>query len=233
MIKENYESIERRVCEACARAGRKRESVTVIGVSKLHPAEAIREAYKTTPLRAFGENYVQEFCAKRDALVDLDVEWHFIGHLQRNKVRALLAKRPTLIHTVDSIELTDTLERIMSEDRPEEVQDVLIEVRHGDEDTAKTGCFPNQLEELSEHIARQRHLKLRGLMLIPPIEADPAQTRHWFKDIFRFAAWMNDRNDMSVLSYGMSSDFEIAIEEGATHVRIGTAIFGERHVNES
>lgn len=231
MIKDNYEEIERRVAAACARAGRKREDITVIGVSKLHPADAIREAYETTPLRDFGENYVQEYCEKRDALADLNARWHFIGHLQRNKARALLSHAPALIHTVDSVELVSTLERIMSEIRPNDVQDVLIEVRLGDEDTAKTGCPAHGLEELSGAIARAQHLKLRGLMLIPPIEADEAQTRRWFKEIFCLAAWMNDYNDMSILSYGMSADFELAIEEGATHVRIGTAIFGARDVH--
>ncbi len=231
MLKENYEEIERRVCAACARAGRRREEITIVGVSKLHPAEAIREAYETTPLRDFGENYVQEYCEKRDTLTDLTARWHFIGHLQRNKARTLLSHTPSLIHTVDSIELTNTLERIMAEVRPNDVQDVLIEVRLGDEDTAKTGCPESSLEQLSDAIAQSRHLKLRGLMLIPPIETDEAQTRRWFQTIRQLAERMSDRHDMSILSYGMSGDFELAIEEGATHVRIGTAIFGARDVH--
>ena len=108
------------------------------------------------------------------------------------------------------------------------VQDILIEVRLGDEETAKTGCDQYDLEDLSEWIRHKSHLRLRGLMLIPPIEQDPAETRKWFSRITDFAAWMCDRNDMSVLSYGMSGDFEIAIEEDSTCVRIGTAIFGAR-----
>ena len=227
-IAENYKEIETRIQAACDRAHRDRKDVTLVAVSKLHPASAIREAYETTPIRDFGENYVQEMCEKIDELKDLDIRWHFIGHLQKNKARLLLSHKPALIHTVDSKELADTLERIMSEIRPDEVQDILIEVRLGDEETAKTGCDQYDLEDLSEWIRHKSHLRLRGLMLIPPIEQDPAETRKWFSRITDFAAWMCDRNDMSVLSYGMSGDFEIAIEEDSTCVRIGTAIFGAR-----
>lgn len=228
-IASNYAEVEKRIQAACERSDRrKREDVTLVAVSKLHPASAIREAYETTPIRDFGENYVQELCEKMEELSDLDIRWHFIGHLQKNKARLLLSHRPALIQTVDSEELVDTLERIMAEIRPDEVQDVLMEVRLGDENTAKTGCPQNQLEALSEHIARSSHLKLRGIMLIPPIEQDPNETREWFRTMFTLAAWMNDRHDMSILSYGMSSDFELAIEENATCVRIGTAIFGAR-----
>ena len=228
-IASNYEEVEKRIQAACDRNPRiDRKDVTLVAVSKLHPASAVREAYETTPIRDFGENYVQELCEKMEELHDLDIRWHFIGHLQKNKARLLLSHRPALIQTVDSKELVDTLERIMAEIRPDETQDVLIEVRLGDENTAKTGCPKLELEELSEYIARSRHLKLRGLMLIPPIEQDPKVTRSWFRTIFGLAAWMNDRNDMSILSYGMSSDFDIAIEENATCVRVGTAIFGQR-----
>ena len=232
MIKEHYEAIARRVHAACLRAGRPRESVTLIGVSKRHPASAIREACATTPLRDFGENYVQEYCDKRDTLADLGARWHFIGHLQRNKVRALLSRAPSLVHTVDSPELAETMERVMAEVRPQDVQPVLIEVRLGDDGTAKTGCPPDAIEALSEKIAHCRHLKLCGLMLIPPIESDLSRTRGWFRQTRALAASLSDRHDMSILSYGMSADFEAAIEEGATHIRVGTAIFGERDVHE-
>ncbi|MBQ9395209.1 MAG: YggS family pyridoxal phosphate-dependent enzyme [Proteobacteria bacterium] len=228
-IATNYAEVEKRIQAACNRNHRiNREDVTLVAVSKLHPASSIREAYETTPLREFGENYVQELCEKIDELKDLDIRWHFIGHLQKNKARMLLSHKPALIQTVDSEQLADTLERIMAEIRPDEVQDVLIEVRLGDENTAKTGCPLNELESLSEHIASLSHLKLRGIMLVPPIEQDPEETRQWFKTMFELAGRMKERNDMSILSYGMSSDFEIAIEENATCVRVGTAIFGPR-----
>ena len=228
-IASNYVEVEKKIQAACDRTPhRKREDVTLVAVSKLHPASAIREAYETTPIREFGENYVQELCEKMEELKELDIRWHFIGHLQKNKARLLLSHRPALIQTVDSLELAQTLERIMAEIRPNEKQDVLIEVRLGDENTAKTGCPKYGLEELSEFIARCSHLKLRGLMLVPPIEQDPQETRSWFRTMFGLAAWMNDRNDMSILSYGMSSDFEIAIEENATCIRVGSAIFGAR-----
>ncbi len=230
MIKDNLETIEKRIQNACNRVHRPRESVTLIGVSKLHPADDIREAVQTTSLRHFGENYVQEYCEKREQLTDItDAKWHVIGHLQRNKVRALLKHAPDLIHTVDSLQLAETIDRIQGELNPENAQEVLIEVRLGDEDSEKTGCPPEAVEALADHIDAMPHLRLRGLMLIPPADEDPEKTRPWFKKLSVIANNLSSKHDMSIISCGMSHDFEIAIEEGATHVRIGTAIFGARN----
>ncbi len=231
MIKDNLDQIEQRIQAACARASRSRESVTLVGVSKLHPAEAIVEAYTTTNLREFGENYVQEYCEKREKLTDLvDAKWHLIGHLQRNKVRALLSHEPDLIHTVDSVALADTIDRIQGELNEDRIQDVLIEVRLGDEDGEKTGCAPEAVPALADHIETLKHVRLKGLMLIPPADDDAEKARPWFIQLRELAQTLAPKHDMSILSCGMSHDFEIAIEEGATHVRIGTAIFGARHV---
>ena len=230
MIKKNLDTIEKRIQSACDLAGRSRNTVTLVGVSKLHPASAIDEAVKTTALRDFGENYVQEYSEKREALAHLaDTHWHFIGHLQRNKVRALLNHAPDLIHTVDSIPLADTIDRIQAELHPNHPQNVLIEVRLGDENSQKTGCPPQDVPALADHIDALKNVSLRGLMLIPPAVDDPENARTWFKQLRLLAQSLATSHDMSILSCGMSHDFEIAIQEGATHVRIGTAIFGARN----
>jgi pyridoxal phosphate enzyme (YggS family) len=229
-IASRLESIENRISQACTRAGRERSSVTLVGVSKRHPAEAISEALNTTNLRHFGENYVQEYVEKRQQLGENGAIWHFIGHLQRNKVRQLMAFPPALIHSVDSIALIDTLERIMAECHPNQKQPILIELRIGDEDSEKTGLDPQALDEVAAHLAQCPHLDWRGLMLIPPLGRESEASRPYFQAVkSKFDAINVKRTQpLTVLSYGMSDDFEVAIEEGATHIRIGTAIFGAR-----
>lgn len=227
----NLQQIENRIETACQKSGRTRTSITLVGVSKRHPAEAIEEAVKTTNLRHFGENYVQEYVEKRQTLEHLqEASWHFIGHLQRNKVRQLMTFPPALIHSVDSLPLIDTLERITAECHPTRKQPILLELRLGDENTEKTGLPPQQLAETAAYLDHCTHLDWQGLMLIPPLGRAPEESRPYFQAIRNQFDHINAtrKTPLSILSYGMSDDFEIAIEEGATHIRIGTAIFGAR-----
>ena len=228
-ILENYQNIEQKIQAACDRCHRERRSVKLVGVSKKKPASAIVEALETTVLRDFGENYVQEYVEKRALLKDKEVSWHFIGHLQRNKVRQLMAYPPALIHSVDSIGLIEQIERITGELYPDYRQPILLELRIGDEEGEKTGMMPDDLDGAIQEIKTCMHLDLQGLMLIPPACENPEDVRPYFKEVHRIFDDLCARGqNRSILSYGMSHDFEVAIEEGATHIRIGTAIFGER-----
>lgn len=230
-ISSNLEGIEARIAEACRRCGRSRESVTLVGVSKKKPLSAIIEALETTSLRDFGENYVQEYVEKRNQLEDAKgARFHLIGHLQRNKVRQLMTCPPDLIHSVDSLALAKQIEQVTAELYPERRQAVLIELRIGDEDGEKTGLPVEELDSLVSFVDGCAHLELKGLMLIPPATEDPEDARPYFKQVREIFDRLNAAREarLDVLSYGMSHDFEVAIEEGATHVRIGTAIFGAR-----
>ena len=230
-IAENLSIIENRIQHVCDRIGRNRSEITLVGVSKKHPASAIIEALETTSLRHFGENYVQEYIEKRQTLVAYpQASYHLIGHLQRNKVRQLLDYPPLLIHSVDSIALIESLERIMAERYPDMRQNILLELRIGDEDTEKTGMDPKDLQAAAQKLSECAHLNWQGLMLIPPLGQDPENSRPFFKQIHQIFDQINQTRTqkLTILSYGMSDDFEVAIEEGATHIRIGTAIFGAR-----
>lgn len=191
--------------------------VTLVAVSKTQPAAAIREAYAAGQ-RDFGENYAQEWRAKAEALADLaDLRWHFVGSLQTNKVR-LLAGRVHAIHTVDREELAREISKRFSQ-RGARVR-VFLEVNTGGEAT-KGGCAPGEAPGLAEAVRALPGLELVGLMCIPPPEEDP-------RPHFRLLRALRDRLGLAELSMGMSADWRIAIEEGATVVRVGTAIFGER-----
>lgn len=230
-IAENLEIIEERIQQACDRSGRSREEITLVGVSKKHPAQVIREALETTKLRHFGENYVQEYLEKREALRDCnEAVYHLIGHLQRNKVKALLHCPPDLIHSVDSISLATTLEQVLEEKYPDRKQAILVELRLGDEGTEKTGLPPDQLSQMADFLDQCPHLDWQGLMLIPPISESAEASRPYFRQIHDILDDLNAQRShkLPVLSCGMSADFEMAIEEGATHIRVGTAIFGQR-----
>ncbi len=190
---------------------------TLVAVSKTHPAEAIREAYAAGQ-RDFGENYAQEWREKADALADLaDLRWHFVGSLQTNKVRSL-AGRVHLVHAVDREELARELSRRFGQKGA--VARVLLEVNTGGEAT-KGGCTPADAPALAAAVRALPSVDLRGLMCMPPPEDDP-------RPHFRLLRELRDRLGLAELSMGMSADWEIAIEEGATIVRIGTAIFGAR-----
>jgi pyridoxal phosphate enzyme (YggS family) len=222
--------IQNRIAAAAQRAGRNPGDITLMAVSKTVPPELIREAY-SAGLRHFGENRVQEFSAKRDALRDLhDAEWHMIGHLQTNKA----AKAAELFMTIDSVDSLRLAQKL--DDAGQRMGTrlgALIEINAGGE-LAKSGLgFDSaELERLLRAAPSLKHLEFRGLMTVPPFLDDPERVRPWFRKLRelrdRIAARQLPEVNMNVLSMGMSHDFEVAIEEGSTCVRLGTAIFGER-----
>lgn len=226
-IRDNIARIQERIAAAQQKAPRPASPITLIAVSKTHPAEAIREAYEAG-LRDFGENRVQEWEGKSAAVRELQATWHLIGHLQRNKA-ARAAKAFHSIDSVDDLELAQRLDRALGEAHAAERLRVLIEVRVENEAT-KTGAEIGSLPALVEKIAQLRNLQIAGLMCIPPYLEDPEKVRPYFQLLRKtrdnLAQSMN--LELSVLSMGMSHDFEVAIEEGATEVRVGTAIFGTR-----
>jgi PLP dependent protein len=223
-LAENLRGVRTRLESAARAAGRDPSEVTLIGVSKTQPAEAIRAA-ALAGLADVGENYVQEACPKFDTLGDLALTWHFIGALQSNKTRPI-AERFHWVHTVDRLRIAQRL----SEQRPHYAPalNVCLQVHLGDEAT-KAGALPAELPALAEAVAGLPRLTLRGLMCLPPEETDPARQRHWFAELRRlFDSLRAGGLALDTLSMGMSADFEQAILEGATHVRVGTAIFGPR-----
>jgi PLP dependent protein len=222
-LAEAFERIER----AASRAGRRAEDVTLIVVSKTFPAALIREAY-AAGARHFGENRVQEWDSKRSEVADLVAVWHLIGHLQSNKA----ARAATLFHTIDSLdslELARRLDRARAAVAHPERLRVLIEVRL-DAAPTKSGVNADELDALAEAVLALPHLELRGLMGVPPPMGDAQRARPAFRRLRELRDRVAQRTgaELPVLSMGMSHDFEIAIEEGATEVRLGTAIFGDR-----
>ena len=228
-IKENLQQVEENICAACRRAGRPREEVALIAVSKTKPVEMLREAYDMG-IREFGENKVQEMCEKIEEL-PADIHWHMIGHLQTNKVRHLIGKT-ALIHSVDSLHLAQEIERLAA--KADTTEDVLIEVNIAEEES-KFGIQKEAVMELVQKIAVMPHLHIRGLMTIAPYVEDPEENRNYFREIKQLSVDIGGKNidnvDMDVLSMGMTGDYMVAIEEGATMVRVGTGIFGERDYN--
>jgi len=217
MLRRNLEEVEERIRRSAARAGRRREDVTLVAVSKTFPASAIREAYKAG-LRDFGENYIQEFEAKRPEIGSLEgARFHFIGHLQSNKARRA-AGLFDVIQTVDSTKLARRLSEAAA--RPLEV---MLEVKLSPEQS-KAGAAPEDLRTLVDNVRAIPNLRLTGLMTMPPWSENPELSRPYFR---RLAALARELG-IAGLSMGMSHDFEVAIEEGATHIRVGTALFGER-----
>jgi PLP dependent protein len=229
-IAENIAQVRERIAAAARRVARSPEEITLMGVSKTVSADRIREAY-AAGLRVFGENKVQEFATKANALIDLhDAEWHMIGHLQTNKA----AKAAELFDAVDSVDSTRMAEKLnASAESVGMLLSVLIEINVGGEQ-AKSGVAPDsdELERILQGAPRWTNLKIQGLMTIPPYTEDPEGSRPYFRQLRqirdKIAARALPQIDTTVLSIGMSHDFEVAIEEGATCVRIGTAIFGGR-----
>ena len=247
-IRENLLRIQERIANAATRSGRRLEDITLIGVSKTHPAIAIQEAYQAG-VRHFGENRVQEWEVKRVGTNNLAATWHLIGHLQSNKA----AKAAKLFHTVDSVDdfaLAQKLDRTRAEANTSGKLRVLLEVRVAQEET-KSGVEIAALPELAQKVAALPHLDLAGLMCIPPffgpVEAglkftlrhegpgpgavSPADSvRPYFRRLRELCDELKTKLGLPlpVLSMGMSHDFEVAIEEGATEVRVGTALFGGR-----
>ncbi len=226
MVKENLEEVEKRIREACRRAGRDRSEVTLIAVSKTKPVSMLQEAYDTG-IREFGENKVQEIMEKYDRLPD-DIHWHMIGHLQRNKVKYLIGKT-FLIHSVDSLRLAEEISARSVKQNV--VTDILIEVNIAGEES-KFGASREEAISLVEDVSRLPGVHICGLMTIAPFVEDPEDNRIYFRHIRELsvdiAAKKIDNVDMHILSMGMTGDYEVAIEEGATMVRVGTGIFGAR-----
>jgi PLP dependent protein len=229
-ISENIAAIRERISQAAQNAGRRAEEISLMAVTKTHPSERIREAH-AAGLRLFGENRVQEFAEKIGALADLaGSEWHMIGHLQTNKA----AKTAELFAAVDSVDSVRLAEKLNAAARSLNKQiDILIEINVGGE-AAKSGVAPNsrELEDLLQAGPRFEALKIRGLMTVPPFTDNSEGARPYFRKLRelrdRIARRKFSAISMDILSMGMSHDFEVAIEEGSTCVRVGTAIFGER-----
>src|SRR5579863_7203756 len=226
-IEQNIAQIRERIAAACQRSGRSVAQVKLVAVSKTVPPDRIRLAYDAG-VRDFGENRVQEAEAKRPLLSDLTATWHLIGHLQSNKARPA-RELFHWVHSVDSLRLATKLDKsaVCSGERLQ----VLLEVNLGDE-PSKSGAKENEVLQLAEQIGGLETLELRGLMTVPPFLENPGQVRPYFRRLRELAAKIESARlpgvSMNDLSMGMSHDFEVAIEEGATIVRVGTAIFGER-----
>ena len=227
MLQDNLIQVEQSIEEACRRAGRDRSEVTLIAVSKTKPAETLQEAYDLG-VRVFGENKVQEMADKYEVLPK-DIRWHLIGHLQRNKVKYIIDKA-VLIHSVDSLRLAQTIEKEAKKHNL--TAHILIEVNVAREES-KFGIFPEDLEALVDEIAKLPHIQVDGLMTIAPFVPDPEENRPVFRELRKLSVDISakkvDNVNMSVLSMGMTNDYQVAIEEGATMVRVGTGIFGARN----
>jgi PLP dependent protein len=226
-IRENLARVQERIEAAAGQAGRRAEEITLIAVSKTHPADLIRTAYEAG-LRHFGENRVQEWEQKRAALADLRAVWHLVGHLQSNKA----ARAAGLFHAIDSVDdfgLAQRLDRARTDvDEPDKLR-VLIEVRLAQEET-KSGAQIDEVPTLAEKLLTLPHLEVAGLMCIPPFLENPEEARPYFRRLGELRDRLAEQlgRSLPVLSMGMSHDFEVAIEEGATEIRVGSAIFGPR-----
>ena len=210
MLKENLAKVEENIQAACDRAGRKREEVTLIAVSKTKPVEMLQEAYDLG-VRVNGENKAQELASKYEVLPK-DIHWHMIGHMQRNKVKYIIDK-VDLIHSVDSVRLAETI------DKEAEKHNV-------------TANIPEEVPAFVEQISKFSHIRVKGLMTIAPFVENPEDNRPVFAHLRKLSVDIAKKNidniTMSILSMGMTNDYQVAIEEGATMVRVGTGIFGAR-----
>ena len=226
-IEENVARVQERMAAACRRSGRAPDDVKLVAISKTFPPESIRVAYEAG-LRDFGENRVQEAKAKRPALSDLSIRWHLVGHLQTNKAKTA-RELFHWVHSVDSFRLAEKLHQAAVPGGGR--LPLLLEVNLGGEES-KAGVGESEIIQLAEEISPLATLEVRGLMVIPPFFNDPEQVRPYFRRLRELAQEVDAKNianiSMRDLSMGMSHDFEVAIEEGATIIRVGTAIFGVR-----
>lgn len=226
MIFENMERVKQVMEKACEKAGRDKEAVTLIAVSKTKPVDMLREAYDAGA-RDFGENKVQELLDKIPEL-PADIRWHMIGHLQRNKVKYIVDK-VYLIHSVDSLRLAEEISREAT--KRNIGVNILIEVNVAEEES-KFGTTVQQALELVEQISVLPSVHIQGLMTIAPYTENPEENRLYFKKLKQLSVDIKQKNidnvSMNILSMGMTGDYEVAVEEGATYVRVGTGIFGER-----
>lgn len=230
MLCDNLKKVEENICKACAKAGRDRSEVTLIAVSKTKPVEMLEIVYEQGT-RDFGENKVQELCDKIEVL-PADIRWHMIGHLQTNKVKYIVGKT-ALIHSVDSLHLAEEIEKQAAK---KNVQvSVLVEVNIAGEDS-KFGIHKDEAIELVRQISKLPHIQIEGLMTIAPFVENAEDNRLFFHQINELSVDIKEQNidnvRMDVLSMGMTGDYMVAIEEGATMVRVGTGIFGERNYNK-
>ena len=226
MVQEQLEEVRQNIRNACERSGRKVEDVTLIAVSKTKPVPMLQEAYDAGA-RDFGENKVQEILEKEPQLPS-DIHWHMIGHLQKNKVRQVIDKA-VLIHSVDTVGLEEQIEKEAVK-RDLDVS-ILLEVNVAGEES-KFGFAPEEVEEAAREIAKYPHVHIQGLMTIAPFVENSEENRGVFKKLYELYVDMKRKNidnvTMNVLSMGMTGDYQTAIEEGATMVRVGTGIFGTR-----
>lgn len=226
MIKENLNLTNENINAACKRSERDPLEVLLVAVTKTKPIEMLQEAYDAG-VRDFGENKVQEIL-KKAPLLPNDIRWHMIGHLQKNKVRQLI-DQVVMIHSVDSIELAKEIEKEAS--KKNVVMDILLEVNVAKEES-KSGFYVEKVQEALEQIAAYPHICIKGLMTIAPFVETSEENRDIFKKLYQLCVDIKRKNidnvNMSVLSMGMTGDYEVAIEEGATIIRIGTGIFGTR-----
>ncbi len=229
MIKENLKDVENRIQAACDRSKRNRSEITLIAVSKTKPIAMIEEVMKEG-IVDFGENKVQELCEKSEA-INQALNWHMIGHLQRNKVKYIVDK-VCLIHSVDSLRLAKQISE--EANKKNTTVNILIEVNIAKEDT-KFGVSEEETLKLILEIAKLPNIKIKGLMTIAPFVDNPEENRVHFANLRNLLIDIKSKNidniNMDILSMGMTGDFEIAIEEGATMVRVGTGIFGQRNYN--
>ncbi len=223
-VASNFQTVKDRIARVAQSIGRQSDEITLLAASKTNPADALREAW-VAGQTIFGENYLQEALAKMPALVDLPIEWHFIGPIQSNKTRRI-AENFAWVHSVDRAKVADRL----SKDRPESLPplQICLQVNVSGEDS-KSGVEPEELAALAAHVVNLPHLKLRGLMAVPELTTATALQRSQFHLLREsFEQLKRDGYELDTLSMGMSEDMDIALAEGATMVRVGTAIFGPR-----
>ncbi len=227
LVKENLKIVEEKIAAACRRAGRGRDEVTLVAVSKTKPVSMIEEAMDAGIIE-FGENKVQELTSKYEVLPK-NLNWHLIGHLQTNKVKYIVDKT-VLIHSVDSLKLATQIDKESA--KKNIVSNILIEVNIAKEDT-KFGVYAEDIYPLIMEISKLNHVQIKGLMTIAPFVEEPEKNRVHFRNLRQLNIDIKSKNidnvHMDILSMGMTGDYEVAIEEGATIVRVGTGIFGERN----
>lgn len=230
MLKENLANVEKNIEQACKNAGRSRDEVTLIAVSKTKPVEMLQEIYDEN-IRDFGENKVQELCSKIEQLPS-DIRWHMIGHLQRNKVKYIVGK-VELIHSVDTYRLAEEIN--IQAKKQNVIVPILVEVNIAHEES-KFGISAEDAILLVEDISKLENIRIKGLMTIAPYVENPEDNRLYFRKIKQLSVDITNKNidnvSMEILSMGMTGDYMVAIEEGATMVRVGTGIFGERNYKQ-
>ena len=230
MLKENLANVEKNIEQAFKNAGRSRDEVTLIAVSKTKPVEMLQEIYDEN-IRDFGENKVQELCSKMGQLPS-DIRWHMIGHLQRNKVKYIVGK-VELIHSVDTYRLAEEIN--IQAKKQNVIVPILVEVNIAHEES-KFGISAEDAILLVEEISKLENIRIKGLMTIAPYVENPEDNRLYFRKIKQLSVDITNKNIdnvfMEILSMGMTGDYMVAIEEGATMVRVGTGIFGERNYKQ-